>query len=151
MEVAIEGVALNHAFDTRPIHPPAKRQDIARFGSNHKMLIVDCAFDAARLVRPLEVARDHIPLLLEFKKLRRGASIRILAVQSPLTRDAGRLLLRRRLLREQKTTAKNHQSKTKYQNPQAVSLHHVLLAAQPHSKIYSNSLTLTSFYSSDDK
>jgi hypothetical protein len=81
------------------------------------MLVIDRAFDAARLVRPLEMPGDHIPLLLQFKKLRRGASVRVFAVQSPLTRDVGRQLLRRRLLREQKTTAENRQNKTKHQCP----------------------------------
>jgi hypothetical protein len=151
MEVAIVGVALNHAFDTRPIHPSTKRQDIACLRSNHQMLIIDRAFDTPRLVWPLEVARDHIPLLLQFKKLRRRAPIRIFTIQSPLTRNAGRLLLRRRLLREQKTAAENHQSETKRKNPQAISLHHILLAAQWHSKISSNPLTLTFFYICDNK
>jgi hypothetical protein len=147
MEGAIKGVALNHAFDTRPIHPPAKCQDIARLRSNHQMLVVDRAFDAARLVRSLEVAANHTSLLLQFKKLRRGAPVWIFAIQSPLTRDVSRLLFSRRLLPNGKAASEDHQSKAKHQTPQATSLHHVLLAMQRHSKIYSNSRILSSFLS----
>ena len=151
MEVAVVGIALNHAFNSRPIDPAAKRQNIASLCSNHQMLVVNRAFHAPRLVRPLEMPGDHIPLLLQFKKLRRGASVRVFAVQSPLTRDVGRQMLRWRLLREQKTTAEDHQSKTKHQNPQAISLHYVLLAPRQHSKIYSNSRPLSSCNHSKDK
>ena len=71
MERTIERIALNHSFHTRPIDPPAKRQNIARLRTNHEMLIVDCAFHSTRLIRPFEMAADHTSLLLKIKVLRR--------------------------------------------------------------------------------
>jgi hypothetical protein len=69
MKSTIERIALNYSLNTRPIHSPAKRQNIARLRTNHEMLVVDSAFHATRLVRPFEMAANHCPLLLKLEVL----------------------------------------------------------------------------------
>jgi len=145
VEGAIERSALNNTFNPRPIDSPTERQNISSLRTHYEMLIVDCALYPTRLIRPFEMARNHSSFLLKLKKLRRRCSIRIFAVQSPVARDIGGLLLRWRLLRERKTTGENHQSKTRHEDPQAISLHYILQGNVTHSKIYRNSEALTSF------
>jgi hypothetical protein len=69
VEGAVEGVALNYAVNARPVDSSAKRQDIARFGVDHKMLNVDCAFYATGLIGAFEMAGNHSALLLKVKGL----------------------------------------------------------------------------------
>ena len=144
MEGAIEGVALNDATDSRPVDPPAKRQNAACFGANHEMLVLDRALDATGLIRPFEVAANHTAVLPEIKKLGRGRSVGIIAVQGPFTRNAGRgLVLWWRLLCPCKVTGEDRQSKTKHKDTQAISLHPSLPVNAVHSKIYRNCETLS--------
>jgi hypothetical protein len=72
MKSAIERIPLNHTVYTRPVYTPAKRQNTARLGANHKMLVIDSAFHAARLIRPFEMAGNHAAVLPEIKELGRG-------------------------------------------------------------------------------
>jgi hypothetical protein len=143
VEGAIEGSALNNAFNPRSIDAPTERQNIACLRTHHEVLIVDCALYPARLIRPFEMARNHSPFLLKLKKLRRRCSVWIFAVQRPLARDVSGLLLRWRLLRERKATNKN-QSKTKYEGPQAMSLQNILqgnVTAQQNLQEFRNAFT----------
>ncbi len=41
VEVTVVGVTLDDAFNTRSIDPPTKGENVARLGTNHKMLLVD--------------------------------------------------------------------------------------------------------------
>jgi hypothetical protein len=70
MEGAIVGVALNDALDAGSLDAPAKGQDVAGFGANDEVLIVDGAFYAAGLIRAFEVAGDRGAILLEVEVLR---------------------------------------------------------------------------------
>ena len=64
VERAIECIALNHARNAGTTNPSPKRQHVSGLCSNHKMLFIDRALHTARLIRPLEVACDHRPILL---------------------------------------------------------------------------------------
>jgi len=67
----IKRIPLHHAVDTRPINPPTKHQHVARLRLHHEMLHIDRALHATRLIRPLEMARNHSPILLQVEILRR--------------------------------------------------------------------------------
>jgi hypothetical protein len=123
MKSTIERISLHHAIDTRPVDPPAKSQNTARLRTNYEMLVIDGAFHAPWLIRPFEMARNHAPVLSEIKELGRSRSVRVVAVQSPLARDAGGLFLRRRLLGAREVAGEDRQGETKDEDIQAKSLH----------------------------
>src|SRR5277367_5001496 len=123
MERPIKRIPLHHAIHPRPIHAPAKHQHVPRLRLHHKMLHIDSPFHAARLIRPLEVPRDHRSLLLQIQILRRSRSIRILAVQSPLPRSIRRHLLRRRSLPQRHASHHHPQNQAKHPIAQSKSLH----------------------------
>lgn len=80
MKGAVDRIALNHPSHPRPIHPSAKRQHLARLRMNHDVLFLNRSLHPARLIRPLEMPGNHRPVLFQVKILRRGRSIRILAI-----------------------------------------------------------------------
>jgi hypothetical protein len=126
MERAVERVALNYALNAGSIDPPSKRQHVPGLRSNHQVLFVNCAFHAARLIRPFEMTFDHRPLLLKIQVLRGCCSVRILAVQSPFAGHIRRLLLRGRLLPKRRAYHRGHQSKTKQENRIKIPPHSIL-------------------------
>jgi hypothetical protein len=99
MEGAIERCALNHSLNSRSIDPASKGQHVSGFGSNQEVLFIDGTFYTG-LPGPFEVTCNGRPFLLKVQILRRGRSVWILAIQDPLTGNAGGLLLRRWLLGE---------------------------------------------------
>src|ERR1700677_877595 len=126
MERPIERVALHRPIHPRPIHSPSKHQHIARLRLHHKMLHIDRPLHAARLIRSLEVAADHHPLLLQLKVLRRSRPVRIFTVQSPVSRGIRGQLLRRRLLPHRNLRANPNQAETQQQKSVAISFHPIL-------------------------
>src|ERR1700691_1260481 len=103
VEGAVERIALNHALNAGSLNPPPKRQHVPGLRSNHEVLFIDRAFDAAGLVRSFEMTFDHRPLLLKVQVLGGGCSVRILAVQGPLAGNIGGQLLCGWLLRKRRT------------------------------------------------
>jgi len=126
MKRAIERISLNHALNATSVDPSSKRQHLARLRTNHKVLFIDRALHAAGLIRPLEMTCNHSSFLLQIKILRRGRSVRILAVQSPVAPNIRRLLLRWRLLSQRSSPTHHHQSEDSQNKRIATSLHHIL-------------------------
>lgn len=136
MESAVERCALNHALNPGSIHSASKGQHVSGLGSNYEVLLIDRALHTAGLIRPFEVTADGRPFLLQVQVLRGGCSIRILAVQDPLTGNTGRQLLWRWLLRERCTAY--HQAKTNKQKRIPIRLHKSSDPLTSLEKIYSN-------------
>src|SRR5579883_2841209 len=99
MEGCGVGAALHDSGDARAIDSTAEDEDVAGFGANDEMLLVDGAFDSSGCVGALEVPFDVGAFLLNLEVFRRGLSVGVVAVEGPFAVDVGGRLLRRGLLR----------------------------------------------------
>jgi hypothetical protein len=67
VEGAGEGVSLNYALNAGAVDPASKGEDVASFGSDYEVLLIDGAFYSAGLIRAFEVAGDHGSFLLKLE------------------------------------------------------------------------------------
>jgi hypothetical protein len=131
---SIERISLHHTIDPRPIHASTKHQNDTRLCLHHKMLHIDCAFHAARLVRSLEMTGNHSSLLLQLKIFCRSRSVGIFAVQSPVAGSICGLLLCRRLLSPHESGIHRHQDETNQSEPANQRFQFVLQCTPPVSE-----------------
>jgi hypothetical protein len=96
---SIEGLALDNAAHSWAVDSSTKDEHVIRLRPNDEMLHVNGAFYSTGLVRPFEMPLDRRTLLRQIKIFRRRASVGVVAVQHPLSRDYGRRRLGWRLLR----------------------------------------------------
>src|ERR1700742_206945 len=109
VECSVEGAALNDSTNSRSVDSAAKDQNVAGFGTNDEMLLVDRTFDPSGLIGTLEVPFDSGAFLLEIEVFRRRASVRVVAIERPFTGDVRRQPLRWSLLRPCGGLTENHQ------------------------------------------